>query len=425
MDTLYTSQSMNPGMRASLWSWQTAPCTFAVVAGPMITTVNHLMGAPELRLGGLSLAQMVRGLLCVTMLLSLLLSNRLRLLDHPIVRPVLLLSVYAIVTVTVGPYPVENILIAVKLGFVLLVFANAFHMAERRLITERWLAVSAWIVLLCMVISQAIGVMTRHAAATYEGQAAATYESSYATAGLLDQPAVTAALTLSALPTLLSCFPAHSHSVLGVLLLLVSLFFTMRRTELSAAVVAVLLVLIRYAESVRRRVCSRVVASAVVLLGVSAAVIVLTPAGQDLLARFRDLDPREGTGSGRYVFWAVTLDRIVDRGIAAKLCGEGMESIRDVTGARLGQALGTHNDWLGLTHAFGVIGLAAFVWWHVGLVRFTSYLRRSSEGAFQGALAALVIFTLVSIGQGGFYDPSLAMIYAGLGFWAGQRSYWG
>ena len=72
-----------------------------------------------MRFGGLSL------------LLSLFLSNRLRLLDHPMVRPLLLLSVYAIVTVPLGVYPRENIVFAVKLVFVLLVFVSALKTGPR------------------------------------------------------------------------------------------------------------------------------------------------------------------------------------------------------------------------------------------------------------------------------------------------------
>jgi hypothetical protein len=188
--------------------------------------------------------------------------------------------------------------------------------------------------------------------------------------------------------------------------------------------VAVLFVLIWYVEPLRHQAHRGKIALAVLVLGVLTVTSLRTQAGADLLARIRELDPREGSGSGRYIFWSVSLNHIVDRAVDAQIWGEGVESIRDVMDEHLGQSIGAHNDWLGLTHALGVFGLAGIVWWYFKLMRFTSYLRRQMGTEYRGALSALVIFTLISLGQGGFYDPSLAVMYAALGFWAGRQSYW-
>lgn len=416
MSTFLAAKITKAKVWNDLWSWQVAPCTLAVVAGPLITTVYRVTGSPDVQVGSLSLAQMLRGLLCLTMVLSLFLSGRLGLLCHPLIRPLIFLSAYAMVTLLIVPYPYENIVFAVKLMFVSLVFANAFHFAESRLCSEYWLTLSAWTVLLFMVISQAIGLATGHTAATYQ--------SSYATAGLIDQPAVTAALIVSTLPIFLRFFPDRGHSVFGVLLLLISVFFTMRRTELAAAFAALLLVALRLMAAPQSRASCAKAALAILVIGLLTAAVLRTQAGADLLARIRDLNPREGSGSGRYSFWSISLDHIVDRSIGAQIGGEGMESIRDIMDEHLGQSIGAHNDWLGLTHAFGMFGLAAIVWWYFKLMRFTSYLLKLKDPAFQGALSALVIFIVISLGQGGFYDPSLGMMYAALGFWAGRSSYW-
>jgi len=404
------------GASRSLWYWQVVPCTAAAVAGPLITVAQHLIGTPDVRLGGLSLAQLVRGLLCAALLLSLLLFNRLRLLDHPMIRPLLFLSGYAMVTVLVGPHPRENVVLAIRLTFASLVFANAFHLGNTGLLGERWLVHVAWCVLLFMVVSLVIGLATQHTAAMYG--------SSYATAGLIDQPALTAALILSTLPIFLRSFPIRHHSAAGALLVLVALSATMRRTELSAAVAAIVLVLLRYADPFRRRACSRAITATVVGLAILVLAGAWTQAGTDLTARFQELDPRVGTGSGRYLFWSISLEHILERSAAAQIWGDGMGSFEDIADKHLGQGVGTHNDWLGFTHALGLIGLAGLVWWYVNLVRFTSYLRTAADGLFQGALSVLVVFALISFGQGGFYDPALTVMYAGLGFWVGKTSYW-
>jgi len=416
MSTFLAAKITKAKVWNDMWSWQVVPCTLAVVAGPLITTVYRVTGSPDVQVGSLSLAQMLRGILCLTMVLSLFLSGRLGLLCHPLIRPLIFLSTYAMVTLLVARYPYENIVFAVKLIFVSLVFANAFHLAESRLCSEYWLTLSAWTVLLFMVISQAVGLAAGHTAATYQ--------SSYATAGLIDQPAVTAALIVSTLPIFLRFFPDRGHSVFGVLLLLISVFFTMRRTELAAAFAALLLVLLWFVATLQTRASCGKVVLAILILGLLTAAVLRTQAGADLLARIGELNPREGSGSGRYIFWCISLDHIVDRAIGAQIGGEGMESIRDIMDEHLGQSIGAHNDWLGLTHAFGMFGLAAIVWWYFKLMRFTSYLLKLKDPAFQGALSALVIFIVISFGQGGFYDPSLAMCYAALGFWAGRSSYW-
>lgn len=416
MSNFLATKTTRLKMWNDFWSWQVAPCTLAVVTGPLVTTIHRVTGSPDVQVGNLSLAQMLRGLLCLTMVLSLFLCGRLRLLYHPLIRPLIFMSTYAMVTLLVAAYPYENIVFAVKLIFVSLVFANAYHLGESGLCSEYWLTLSAWTVLLFMVTSQAIGLATGHAVPAYK--------SSYATAGLIDQPALTAALIVSTLPIFLRFFLDGRWSVLGVLLLLMSLFFTMRRTELAAALAALFVVGFRLMTTPQSRASCRRIALAILLISPLAAAVPRTQAGADLLARIRELNPREGTGSGRYSFWAVSVDHIVHRPIGAQIGGEGMERIRDIIEEDLGQSIGAHDDWLALTHAFGMFGLAAIVWWYFKLMRFTAYLRKLKDPAFQGVLSTLVIFIIISIGQGGFYDPSLTMMYAALGFWAGRSYYW-
>jgi len=136
-----------------------------------------------------------------------------------------------------------------------------------------------------------------------------------------------------------------------------------------------------------------------------------------------DLDPSKGNGSGRYIFWFVSLNHIVDRSISAQIFGEGMGSIRDAMYREFGHSKSGHTPWLNLTNAFGVFGLMAIVWWYLELIRFANYLRTVKDPRFQGVFSAVVIFFLVSLGQGGFSDPSFALTYAALGFWAGRVSY--
>lgn len=415
MNTFCAMRITNTRVWTGWRTWQVFPCTFAVVAGPLITTVYRLTRSADVELGSFSLAQGLRGILCLMMFLSLFLSRRLRLLEHPIMRPLIFLAMYALLTCVLSPYPYENIVFVVKSAFAVLLFASAFHLAQSKLCGENWLVGSAWVVLLLMAISQVIGLVT--------GNTVAFYKSDYATAGVIDQPSITAALIVSTLPVFLRFFPKSRAALAGMMVLLISLFFTMRRTALIAAAVAILCVLARNINPFRHRIPWRKTLLVALVLCVLIVIGLRSQAGQDLLARMSDLDPSKGSGSGRYVIWSISFNHIMNRSSSAQILGEGMGSIRDVMYRRFGHAIGSHTPWLDLTYAFGVFGLMAIVWWYLELIRFANYLRTVKDPRFQGVFSAIVILFLISLGQGGFSDPSFALTYAALGFWAGRVSY--
>ena len=395
--------------------WQMLPFTLAVVAGPIITTVYRLTRSADAELGSFSLAQVLRGILCLMMFFTLFLSRRLRLMGHPIVRPLIFLAMYAVLTCALGPYPYENIVFAMKSVFAALLFVGAFHLSQAKLCRENWLVGCAWVILLLMATSQIIGLVT--------GNTVASYESDYATAGLIDQPAVTAALIVSTLPVFLRFFPKSRSALAGIMVLLISLFFTMRRTSLIAAAGAILFILARNLNPFQSRIPWRRALLAALVICVLIVIGLQSQAGQDLLSRMSELDPSQGTGSGRYIFWRIAINDILDRGISAQILGEGMGSIRDVMDRQFGSAIGSHTAWLDITHTFGIFGLMGIGWWYLELTRFANYLRTVKDPTFQGVLSAIIILFLISIGQGGFSDPSFALIYVALGFWAGRVSY--
>ncbi len=397
------------GWQAVPWGWQVVPCTLAVVAGPLITMVYRLTRSADAGLGSFSLAQALRGVLCLVMFASLFHVKRLCLLEHPLIRPVTYLSIYAVLTSLLSPYPYENVVFAVRLVFVALVFANAFHIADRGLCGAHWPTACAWVVLILMSISQALGLVM--------GNTVAAYQSEYATAGVIDQPGVTSAYILSTLPAFLIFFPRGGHAVVGVILLLVSLFFTMRRTDLIAAVACVALILLHNFKPWRRMRFGKFVCALVLLAALALAALHSAP-GADLVSRFKDLDPSQGTGSGRYAFWRVALNQMAEWSLGKKILGEGVGSIRDVIDRHVGTAVAAHNDWLDIAFAFGVFGPIALGCWYLTLGRFSVALYKIRHPLFQGVFASLVVLFLISLGTGGVLDPSFAIVYGALGFWA-------
>jgi|GEM_PF-1590136 len=388
------------------------PVTLTVLLGPPLTMVYRAMESPDVGTGGVSLAQAVRGCLCLLLFISLALSGRLSLLGHRLNRPLLFLAVCATVTSCAGPYPYQNIVFAVKLAFIALVFAGAFQLAEDRRVGQRWLTACAWIVLLFMVMNTVIGLAT--------GRTVAVYRSRYATGGLVGQPGLASALMMSALPVLLQSVFHSGSATAGVVLLFAALFFTMRRSSLIAGTATVYGVLALGLSPFGPRI-PRVRALILALALILPAVVMLpTPAGEDLTTRFRDLNPKEGTGSGRYIFWRASLEHIVNRPLRVQLQGEGMGSIRDVIRPQTGLAIGAHNDWLDVVHSFGILGLIGISWWYLELAGFALRLRSHRDGPFHGVCATLILLGLISVGSGGSWEPSWALSYAALGFWAGR-----
>ncbi len=395
------------------WLWTVVPCTLAVITGPLISVLYTLTRADFAQDGAFSLAQPIRGMLCVLMFLSLFFSGNLRLLGLPVVRPQLALALYAGLTCVLGPYPYEHITFAARLVFMVLVFANAFQIAQNGAYGERWVIANSWIILLFMAVSQVIGILT--------GQTVAAYEGTHATAGIIDRASIVATLVISTLPVFLGYFPEFRWALAGILISLFALLFAMQRTPLIAAAIALFVAFARYLYPMRRKIYGARAAIAVAIVCVCVVAGLQTPAGADLLERMSELDPRAGNGSGRYVFWGISLDHILNRGLADQVVGEGVGAVRDVIYRHYGMLIKSHTDWLDFPFAFGLFGLIAIVWWYSELVRLIRYLYACRHPAFQGALSAVIVFFLLSIGQGGeSYDPSLALAYAALGFWVGS-----
>jgi hypothetical protein len=386
--------------------------SLAVAAGPLITVAYRLSRRGDVPVGGFSPAQGVRGLLCFAMLASLWRVKQLWLLEHPLIRPLTVLAGYAVLTAALGPYPYQNIAFAVKLLFISLVFATAFHLSQQRLCSERWLTVCAWMVLISMMMSQIAGFTT--------GNTLKTYHSSHATAGLIDEAATTATYSISTVPIILNTFPDQRLSLAGIFVQLACVFFTLRRTELIAAVTALCFVVCFTLAPFRRRAPWRKTIVAVLSLAALAAVVLSSPAGEEFVTRLQDLDPSSGTGSGRYMFWRIGFDHAITRGLDAQILGDGVGAVHDVIGRAYGLAIGCHNDWLDMMNSFGLVGLAIVAWWYLGLLRFVIAMHRLGHPVFRGVLSALVMLSVQSFGSGGAFDPCFIVVYAALGFWAAQ-----
>jgi hypothetical protein len=412
VDLAYPQRRRNTVAGALRLALPVLTLTAAVILGPLIAVAYHSTQASDAAMGSFSLAQAVRGLLCPLMLLSLYFSRGLHLLTHRLVRPLLFLAAYAVLTSSLGPYPYQNIVSAVKVVFITLVFLNALHLAAQGRVRERWLTACAWAVLVVMAACIGAGLST--------GRTVAAYNTRYATAGLMNHVSIASFFVLSTLAVFLKGAAVGRAAVAGVGIVCVLLFFTMCRSALIAAALGTVCSLLMGMTRLGGRVswCKALVPIGLILLLTSIALN--TAPGTDLTARFKDLNPQEGSGSGRYIFWKISLEHILHRPLRAQLWGDGMGSIRNVLKERFGLAIGCHDDWLDFAAAFGLCGWIGMGWWHYELVRLVWSFRGRPEGLFQGVCAAVIILVLNSLGTGGSLDPAWALTYAGLGFWVGH-----
>jgi hypothetical protein len=395
--------------------FEALPVTLTVVSGPLIAMVYHLTHPQDAAPGRFSLAQITRGALCVLLFAPLVLSRRLPVLTNRLVRPLLFLALCAVLTAPAAPHARENLVFAVKLIFLVLVFGNAFHLAADRQDGGGWLTACAWVLLLMMASSTGAGLAT--------GRVFAAYGSRYATGGLIGQPMEASTLLLSALPVFISLLPRCRSALAGLWLLSASVFFTMCRSSLIAGGAATGCAFLINLATRQRRLQQRTVVAFLGILLVQLGLGLGTGAGADLVKRFQDLHPGRGTGSGRYAFWEISGDHIRERPLHTQVLGEGMGSIREVMEEQFGAPIGSHNDWLDFVNNLGLCGLAGICWWYGGLVRFAWRLRGRRDGPFQGVCAVTLMLALISTGTGGFFEPCWTLCYAALGFWAGGAAH--
>jgi len=387
------------------------PVTLAVILGPFLGVAFRLTQAQNAEVGGVSLTQTCRGLLCSLLFLSLWFSQGWRRLAHRCVRPLLLLSMYAVVTAFMRPRAYEHIVFAMKLLFSVLVFVNAMHLGAEGMVGRRWFAMCAWVVLCSMTVCIGIGLVT--------GATPTEYYTPYATAGLMNHVSTASFFVLSILPVFAGAASINRPIMIGVAIICMLLFFTMCRSALIAALVAGIACMWIHVARLRSWTVRWKVVMPIGLLLLSITIGLNTAAGADLVARFRDLNPYSGSGSGRYVFWRIALEHVTHRPVGAQVWGEGMGTIRDVLRERFGLAIGCHNDWLDCIAAFGVCGAIGIGWWCYELLRLAWCLRSGGEGVFRGVCASVIVLMLISVGNGGSFEPPWALTYASLGFWAG------
>lgn len=386
---------------------RTMPITVALLGGPVIDVVYRMAELPEATIGGLSLAQGLRGLLCVTMVVVMpksFLSGAVRIRA---VLPLGLLVLYTVSTSVLQPQPFENLVFAVRIIFLLCVFLSVYEFARAELIGRRWIDCIGWSILVLLGLSQVIGYIV--------GYRATVYRSEYALVGLTGHPKLGAVGVIAIFPFFLLRHPLRKTDILALVLCALSAFATLRRSAIVSLLLAATVVgALHLSPRSRRLGQSKQAILVLVLILISLiSVSIATPLGNDVLSRALDLDVwHGGTGSGRTALWQTALEHLIQRSFGDNILGEGLGTIRATMLDEFGRAIGSHNDWLDIWFSLGFVGLLFFAWWHVEMLRLAVMLCRRQVSWGVSVIGAFVIVAFFALATGGIFAPGFAPLFA-------------
>lgn len=387
------------------------PVSLCVFLNPLLDS----LGMVETTVAGVPITQWVRGFLLVLMLADLALhpGRSARPSVHRIILPLIWLPLYTFILFAVKDTPfVLNAGYVLRGLFLVAIYYNVILSARTGAITERWLQYAAWCALCLAIAGQIAGMWLARSAV-------GGYESSLW--GATQGPGIIAAELLSLLPVFLYLSKRPGKGYLGVTLCTVALIATFRRSAILAAGVGLAIYLVLWAARANAKRL-RPVLLALGSVAVLAAAFSGTPVARGLIARFDDLDiSRGGTGSGRTSLWPVVLDHIEQREFGQQLFGEGPLAAVALTSESLlnGSAgLGAHNDWLDVLMAAGLVGASLHLWFFVNVFTLAKRLRRVNPQMGIACFSGLGMMIFLGVTSGGVFDPSMAPLYALIGYGA-------
>ncbi len=237
--------------------------------------------------------------------------------------------------------------------------------------------------------------------------------------GATQGPGIIAAELLSILPVFLYLSKRSGQGYLGLTLCTIALVATFRRSGILAAGVGVAIYLVLWSVRVnakRLRPVLLALGSVAVLAGAFSG----TPVARGLVVRFEDLTISSGgTGSGRTSLWPIVLDHIERREFGQQLFGEGPLAVVALTSEDLlhGMAgIGAHNDWLEVLMDTGLVGASLHFWFFVNVFTLAKRLRRVNPQMEITCFSTLGMMIFLGVTSGGVFDPSMAPLYAFIGY---------
>lgn len=143
------------------------------------------------------------------------------------------------------------------------------------------------------------------------------------------------------------------------------------------------------------------------LLGVFIVSPILIKALQNIHVRNQyDVDT-EALGSGRLIFWAISIRDFFQHGLFSIVFGNGTNSVAKVIENQYGLSIGAHNGWIDMLYTFGFVGEFIYVLIFYTLLRNNKEVNRFLPSYKNLYLILLLIFVIKASTSHGYFDVSV------------------
>ena len=172
----------------------------------------------------------------------------------------------------------------------------------------------------------------------------------------------------------------------------------------SAAVIAVLSIpfSIRYV----RKYVKKFDIVLLVLIGVICTPVVVSSVFNLIERTVYDID-RDNLGSGRSIFWRMTLEGYLDGSLAELLFGKGTNTVPDLLIQKYGMAIGAHNGWLDILYSLGIFGLILYIATIINFLKIEIRCRQKLYQYRNIGLIMFIIFVVKASTSHGYFDVSM------------------
>lgn len=356
--------------------------------------------------GSVSLSQIITGIfLLIFLIFNLNFASK---IFWRINIPLLLISIFSLVSAFWSPYPFLAIVFSFKLIFLINVFILSATLSYKKIFSENSLITLTKIVILITISGQILGL--------YLG--VNMYRMEYSSAGLSDNGSVIAAQMLFAVTVLLLSGLNKKINYLYFIIILVSIFFTLRRSALFAYVLVFFVIFIVNFFSTQTKFKSKL-RWIVFLLTSSIFIYIIitnTEIGNALLIRLYELDPNKGgTASGRYDFQYSGLLYALNRDLIPFLFGDGFGASVLVNINNGFIPIGMHSDVLDLFIGLGLIGTMFMVIYFFKLFNVARFLT-IKHSHYNSVIGFLVALGSIAVFTGGFFETNTILGYISIGF---------
>lgn len=326
--------------------------------------------------------------------------------------PLVLLFFYSYIMFLILPFPDswEDFVWSIRVLYIISIFLAAFWLTRNGIIQIE----TAWY-LAAFVVMAYLATQITAISLGYGG--ISTYGTDYGSIGFVSYAKTVPWAICMSIPCFFMSRYWRTKDIFMILVSLCAILLTLRRTVLLAFLLAIVFIgILRFFRS-RAFSFYQIASFAVISVFIITVFYVFseTELGYAFIQRMNDLDPMQGTASGRYIFQKVALDYLLQRGFFETIFGEGAGYPIIVLSERLRWFIHAHSDWLNIAIAYGVIGITLFSFLFIGVLQMIFLAKKNNSEMLDMLISLFIIMLVCSVASGGILESSFALPFAVLG----------